>query len=299
MLVAMRSSHKEFTVRAVLWFAMIAAYLGAPAYAEVIGTVVRAQGTWCDKSHQQCGSQDFKGLWRMYPVHRDSKLVLVGKVNGREAIVIRSRWGALETFDCSNPRELGCKDPLNLGRLIPTEPEKNVVTAFFDAVLELAADHPKIYDNLRQGILRTRGSPGPLSDGVVELREEALSLQNIFGDWDASDYVLELCPLDDMAEPKCPDDARPTKYSWDPRRPTLLPVRSVHTGLYRLFLCEISSGIPRRTPNSAELLVARAPQSEQLANDFRQVVDATRGWDNTDSTAPALRRAYLYTLAHR
>jgi len=251
-------------------------FLGATGYAQVIGTVVNTQGTWCDASHQECHSQDFQGLWRMYPVRRDSRLVRVGRTTGQESIVIRSRWGALESFDCSKPRELGCKDPLDLDRLVPAVREKNAITAFLDAVLQLAADRPKVYDNLSQGIV-TRGSDWhSLSDAVVELREGGLDLQNVLDRWETGEYLLQLCRLDGSDR-----------------------TSNLNPGLYRIYLCEVNSGIAVRTSKYAEILVAEKPRVQQLANDFREVLDATSDWDTTDPTAPALRRAYLYVLESR
>ena len=280
------------------WLAPLV-FLGATGYAQVIGTVVNAQGIWCDTSHQECHSQDFQGLWRMYPVQRDSRLVRVGRTTGQESIVIRSRWGALESFDCSKPRELGCKDPLDLDRLVPAVREKNVVTAFLDAVLQLAADRPKVYDNLSQGIV-TRGSDWhSLSDAVVELREGGLDLQNVLDSWEAGEYLLQLCRLDASDRTGCPEVAVPVKYSWNPKKPAPFPASNLYPGLYRIYLCEINSSIPVRTPKYAEILVAEQHRAQQLANDFRQVLDATRTWDKTDPTAPALRRVYLYVLESR
>ena len=43
-------------------------FLGPMGYAQVIGTVVNAQGTWCDTSHQECHSHDFQGLWKITAV---------------------------------------------------------------------------------------------------------------------------------------------------------------------------------------------------------------------------------------
>jgi hypothetical protein len=290
---------KEFAVRSVRLCTMVVSFLVATGYAQVIGTVVRAQGTWCDETHQQCHSRDFQGLWRMYPVRRDSRLVRIGSRNGLESMVIRSRWGVLETFDCSSPRELGCKDPLDLGRLVPAIQEKNVLTAFFDAVMQLAADHPRMYDSLRQGILITRGWEQPLLDAVAELREGGLNLQSVLDGWKTGEYLLELCPLDDAAQPRCPEKVMPAKYFWDAKTPAPFLTSNLHPGLYRLYLCEINSGIPLRTSTYAELLVAEKPKSEELANEFRQVLDATRNWDATDPTSRALRRAYLYMLDRR
>lgn len=289
---------KEFAVKNLRWLAPLV-FLGATGYAQVIVTVVNAQGTWCDASHQECHSQDFQGLWRMYPVRRDSRLVRVGRTTGQESIVIRSRWGVLESFDCSKPRELGCKDPLDLDRLVPAVGEKSAITAFLDAVLQLAADRPKVYDKLSQGIV-TRGSDWhSLSDAVVELREGGLNLQNILDGWEAGEYLLQLCRLNDSDRVGCAEDAVPVKYSWNPEKPVLFPASNVHPGLYRIYLCEINSGIPLRTSKYAEILVAEKTRAQQLQNDFRQVFDATRNWDTTDPTAPALRRAYLYVLESR
>ena len=281
--------------------AIVAIFLfGTIGHSQVIGMVVSAQGIWCDQAHQQCDARNFQDLWKLYPVSKDSKLVRVGKTTGQESVVIRSRWGKLETFDCSNPRELGCKQPLDLARLIPEVPETNVVTAFFDALLQLAADRPKMYDSIRQGILQTRGGQWQsLSDGVAELGKGGLNLNSVFDNWAAGKYLVELCPLDDSASPKCSDDIKPVSYSWDPRKPEPLPVNDFRPGLYRLYISETSLGLPVRTSNYADLVAAEAPLAEQLDNDFLRVRNATQSWDTTDGTAAALRRAYLYSLAYR
>jgi len=280
--------------------AMTMASLAAPDPAQVIGMVVRAEGTWCDVTYLRCEAKDFKGLWRMYRVRRDSKLVRAGgHLDGKESIVIRSRWGALTTFDCANPRELGCKDPLNLSRLVPTTTEGNVVTAFFDAVLELASDRPSIYDGLRQGILRTRGAMKQLSDGVAELRGGGLNLETILRGWSAGEYFLQLCPLDEAANANCPDQGSAVKYSWDPKQPAPFPAGALRPGAYRLYFCEKGVGLPVRTENYADLIVAEEARYRELAADYSRVLDATRDWDSADPTAPALRRGYLYALARR
>jgi hypothetical protein len=291
---------KEFAVKNARWLAPLL-FLGTTAgYAQVIGAVVNTQGTWCDAGHQECHSQDFRGLWRMYPIRRDSRLIRVGRTTGRESIVIRSRSGALESFDCSKPRELGCKDPLDLDRLVPAVSEKNAITAFLDAVLQLAADRPKIYDDFSQGIV-TRGSDWhPLSDAVVELREGGgLDLQNVLDSLETGEYWLQLCRLDDSDRTGCSDVTVPIKYSWNPKKPVSFPTVNLNPGLYRIYVCEVNSSVPVKTRKYAEILVAEQPRAQQLANDFRQVVNATQPWDKTDPTAPALRRAYLYVLDSR
>lgn len=263
--------------------------------AQVIGTVVSAHGTWCDDSQKPCAA-----LWRMYPIQRDSKLVRVPPTNGQESVTIRTRWGTKEIFDCTNPRELGCKSPLDLSRIVPQEKPKNVVTAFFDAVTELAADRPNVYETFREGILQVRGSGGQvLSDGVAKLSKQGLSLENILVRLDAGDYLLELCLLNNSGEPKCPDQSAPQKFSWNTNNSGLFPAIDVHAGIYRLYLWNGSTGTPRRSREYADVLVADEARYQTLSDDFRQVVEATRNWDAEDSTAPALRRAYLYTLARQ
>jgi hypothetical protein len=221
-------------------------------------------------------------------------------VKGRESVVIRSRWGELVTFDCSDPRELGCKDPLNLKRVVPPTQQSSVVIAFLDAVLELASDHPKVYDSLRQGVLETRGAGRELSDDVIEFRDGGIGLEGVVGGWSAGDYFFQLCSLDDAGELKCPDGAEPIRYSWDPKQPARFPARGLSPGVYRLYLCEKTLGIPVRVPGDyADLLITTPSRYSELAENFRRVVDATRGWDSTDATAPVLRRMYLHALARR
>jgi hypothetical protein len=166
-------------------------------------------------------------------------------------------------------------------------------------VLQLAGDRPKVYDNLSQGIV-TRGSDWhPLSDAVVELREGGLDLQNVLDSWEEGEYLLQLCRLDDSDRTGCLGNTVAAKYSWNPKKPVLFPASNLNPGLYRIYLCEVNSGIAVRTSKYAEILVAEQPRAQQLANDFRKVLGATRTWDKTDPTAPALRRAYLYVLESR
>lgn len=57
------------------------------------------------------------------------------------------------------------------------ERRKNVVSAFLDAVSELAADRPNVYETFREGILQVRGADGQvLSDGIAKLTKQGLSL---------------------------------------------------------------------------------------------------------------------------
>ncbi len=267
---------------------------------QTIGIVVSAHGNWCDNAKKPCAS-----LWRMYPVQQDSKLVRIQPTNGQESVTIRTRWGAKEIFDCSKPRELGCKAPLDLSRIIVQEKQKNVVTAFLDAVTELAANRPNVYDTFRQGILQVRGSDGQvLSDGVARRTKQGLILNQILGRLDAGNYLLELCPLTNTAEPACPSQSKPLLYSWDAKNPTRYPSHDVHSGIYRLYLWDTQtgddqSGAPHRTKKYADVLIADESKYPTLSDNFRQVVEATRSWDADDSTAPALRRAYLYTLARQ
>lgn len=265
------------------------------SFAQVIGTIVSAHGNWCDDSQTPCAA-----LWRMYPVQRNSKLIRVPPKNGQESVTIRSRWGVKETFDCTKPRELACQQPLDLSRIIVQERQKNVVTAFLDAVSELAADRPKIYETFREGILQVRGSDGQvLSDGVAKLTKQGLSLENILSRLEAGSYLLELCPLSDTGEPSCPDQSPPVNYSWNAKETLLYPASAVHPGIYRLYRWDTKAGTPRRTREYADVLVAEETRYQTLSDDFRQVVEATRNWDADDSTAPALRRAYLYTLSRQ
>jgi hypothetical protein len=263
--------------------------------AQVIGTIISAHGNWCDDSQKPCAA-----VWRMYPVQRESKLVRVPPANGQESVTIRTRWGVKEIFDCTKPRELGCKGPLDLSRIIVQEKPKNVVTAFLDAVSELAADRPNVYETFREGILQVRGFEGQvLSDGVAKLSKRGLSLENILSRLDVGDYLLELCPLNDAGEPKCPDQSVPINYSWNAKNPGAFPASDVHAGIYRLYRWNNGTGTPRRTREYADVLVAEEAKYQTLSDNFRQVVEATRNWDAEDSTAPALRRAYLYTLARQ
>jgi hypothetical protein len=283
--------------------ALIAAAFGAgytsADTAQVIGRVVSTQGTWCDQAHLKCEANDSQTVGQMYAVQANSKLVRVGEVSGRETIVIRSRWGEPVTFDCSNPRELGCQNSLNLSPLMPAEPHQNVYTSFFDAVTQLASDQPKVYDSLRQGILRTRGPGSRLADGVVQLRDGGLRFENVLVKYGAGDFLLELCPLGNTGEPACPPQPAPVKYSWDPAHPAPFPAAGVQPGLYRLYQCEDRQGGVERTPFFADLLIAAEPHYAQLSADYQHVLDATRDWDSSDPTAPAMRRAYLYELARR
>jgi hypothetical protein len=282
-------------VRAVIIWELLLAGVHNFSSAQVIGTIVSAHGTWCDDSKTPCAA-----LWRMYPVERNSKLVRVPPTNGQESVTIRSRWGAKETFDCTNPRELACHQPLDLSRIMVQQGQKNVVTAFLDAVSELAGDRPKIYETFREGILQVRGSEGQmLSDGVAKLARQGLSLENILTRLEPGNYLLELCPLSETGEPKCPDQSMPVNYSWDAKKPLLYPASAVHPGIYRLYRWDTKAGAPRRSREYADVLVAEETKYPTLSDDFRQVVEATQNWDADDSTAPALRRAYLYTLSRQ
>lgn len=274
---------------------MIAVQMEGTSSAPVIGTIVSAHGTWCDDSEKPCAV-----LWRMYPVKQDSKLVRVPPTNGQETIAIRTRWGVKEIFDCSNPRELGCKGPLDLSRIIVQERPKNVVAAFLDAVSELAADRPKVYETFREGILQVRGSDGQvLSDGVAKLSRQGLGLDKILTKLDDGNYLLELCALNAAGEPNYPDRSVPVDYSWNAKHPALYPASDAHAGMYRLYRWDNKTGAPRRTREYADVLVADETRYQTLADDFHQVVEATRNWDADDSTAPALRRAYLFTLSRQ
>ena len=291
----MVSNMVRFIVCKLIWCGLIVVSLPLLSSAQVIGTVVSAHGTWCDSSKQPCAT-----LWKMYPVQQDSKVVRVTPINGKETVTIRSRWGVEETFDCSNPRELGCQGPLDLSRLIVQERQKNVVTAFLAAVLELAADHPSVYESFREGILQVRGSDAKvLSDGVAELTKQGLRVNNILNRLDAGNYLLELCPLSDSGEPECPNESAPVNYVWNAETPMPYPASNVHAGLYRLYRWNNASATPSRTREYAEVLVAEEPRYQALSDKFGQVVEATRSWDAHDNTAPALRRAYLYILSRQ
>jgi hypothetical protein len=260
---------------------------------ELIGTVVAAQGDWCDQSYKPC-----RALWKMYPVTEASQLVPLPPLRQQLSVTVRSRWGVKETFDCSQPRELGCKQPLDLSRLSVHDQQKNIVTAFFDAVLELAADRPKVYDSFRQGILQSRGSDRQaLSDGVAELTKNGLNIEGMLGSLDAGKYLLELCPLNDAGDAVCPQKPAPMNYAWNPNEPALYPARDIHPGMYRLYQWDNSAGALSRTRHYADVLVAEAAKYPAVTENFRRVTEATRSWDKDDATAPALRRAYLFTLS--
>jgi hypothetical protein len=283
---------KEISCRLIMCcLAVIGSKCLSPA--QVLGTVVSAHGSWCDESQKPCAA-----LWRMYPVRKQSKLVRMPPFNGRESVTIRSRWGVKETFDCANPRELGCREPLDLSRIIAQEQQKNVITAFLDVVSELAEDRPEVYETFREGILQIRGSDRHvLSDGVAKLTVHGLSLDNILARFDTGNYLLELCALSETGAPKCSDQSAPFNYSWHAENSAAYPGSAVHPGIYRLYRWDNESGTPRRTRQYADVLIAENTRYQTVLNQFRQVVEATRNWDADDSTAPALRRAYLYTLS--
>jgi hypothetical protein len=262
--------------------------------AAIIGTVVSAQGNWCDRSCESCP------LSKMYPVTAASQLIPARATVEPLTVTIRSRWGAKEIFDCSNPRELGCKRPLDLSRLVVQEQPRNVLGAFWDAITELAADRPKVYDSFRQGILSSRGSEQQrLSDDVAELTPQGLKVENILSLLPAGKYLLELCPLNDGGDAVCPDESIPVEYSWNPKEPAPYPASNARPGMYRLYQYDSSNGTPRRSRHYAAVLVSDEKKYSTLASDFHQVIEATRTWDTDDPTAPALRRAYLYSLSRR
>jgi hypothetical protein len=261
----------------------------------VIGIIVSAHGNWYDEAQNPR-----ERIWRMYPVHRDSRLVRETPTNGRETITIRSRWGAEAVFDCSKPRELGCTRPLDLSRILVQEKQKNVVTGFLDAVLQLATDRPKIFDTFREGILQVRGSDGnTLSDGVAELTKGGIDLKEILSGLNNGRYLLELCPLDATGKPQCAKPPAPVSYEWRIQAPAVYPAGDLHSGMYRLYRWDDANGTGRRTGEYAEVLLTDEKQYQTLSDQFRLAVDATRSWDAEDSTAPGLRRAYLYTLSQR
>ena len=265
----------------------------AAAATDIIGTVVAAQGDWCDQVFKPC-----RALWKMYPITESSQLVPVPPFRPPLTLTVRSRWGVKQAYDCAQPRELGCKQPLDLSSLIVHEPQKNVVTALYDAVLELAAARPKVYDSFRQGILQSRGSDRQqLTDGVAELSAGGLNIESIMGSLPAGEYRLELCPVNGEGKAACSDEPAPLDYNWDPKQPALYPARDAHPGIYCLYRWDDSAGAPRRTRFFADVLVAEPQRYAALQENFRRVVDATGSWDSDDSTAPALRRAYLYTLS--
>lgn len=273
--------------------------LAADDSAQLVGTVVSTRGIWCDEAYQNCRSENFRSIWRMYPVRRNSRLTRLPPLTGQESVMIRSRSGSLEVFDCSKARELGCRAPLDLTRLVPTEPVvRTVVTAFMDAVMQLASERPVIYDNIRQGILRSPGTNRPvLRDGVARLAGDKLALEGVLRDAAPGDFLLELCPTDESSQPRCPDQARPVQYRWTPGHAISYRDASLAPGLYRLYLCDASTGIALRTATYAVLLSATEPRYSRLAAQFDEVDQATRTWDTTDLTAPRLRRVYLHTLA--
>lgn len=266
----------------------------APGSAPLLGTVVSAHGRWCDQSQPPCTP-----LWKMYTVHQDSKLIRRPPFNADDSVTIRSRWGSSVTFACADPRELGCKDPLDLSRLIVATPGgNNVITALFDAIAELAADHPKVYEAFREAILPVRGAGG-LSDGVAQLTDQGLRLDRILQKVAGGNLLLELCPLNDREEANCPDPPSPVNYAWNAAKPLPYPAKDVHPGMYRLYECDDSTGAVRRTRESADVLMAEGSKFQMQSEEFQKMVDATKDWDASDSTAPALRRAYLYTLSRK
>jgi hypothetical protein len=280
-------------------FSFIAIWLAfaVPSPLKTIGIVVDTKGVWCDEAHLQCDPQKFAGLWRLYAVQEDSKLIRVGAVTGHEYIVIRSRSGALEKYDCASSREAGCKVSLDLTRLSPANPEKTHENSFLDDVMDLASTRPAVYDRLSQSLSTTR-SPGgqQLNDGVAKLVGTSLDIKTVFESSAAGEYLLELCPEDDNTNPVCPSEPKPVKYSWNPKQPAEFPANGIHEGFYRLYFCEENSGTAVRTSRFAELLVSGQSRADELADNFRRVRDATAKWDSTDPTAPALRRVYLHSL---
>jgi hypothetical protein len=121
----------------LLWLCLPAASADAPV---TIGTAVAMKGDWCDEAYKPC-----KLIGAMYPVVLDQpKLVGAQQspAHASDSITIPSRSGSLETFDCSRPRELGCKGPLDLSRLAQSVESGNVVTVLFSAVQQVFAKEP-------------------------------------------------------------------------------------------------------------------------------------------------------------
>jgi hypothetical protein len=116
---------------------------------------------------------------------------------------------------------------------------------------------------------------------------------------DGGKYLLELCPLNAGGKPECPEQSAPVNYSWNATSPGLYQASDVRPGIYRLYLWDNNTGVPRHSREYADVLVADETRYQALSEDFSRVVEATRNWDADDSTAPALRRAYLYTLSQQ
>ena len=274
-----------------VWFF---AFLSVPVSGQVIGQVVRTDGLWCDKTHQNCATEK---LQKMSWVYKDSQLIRPGKSEPQDFVEIRSRWGTLAKFDCSEPRELGCKEALNLSRLIPDSPQDSFWPALVDAVYKLAATQPKAYNSLAQGILITRGSPAGLEDGVVRLDEGKLAVNSVVKNLAAGTYLLELCRLTENEKPDCPSLPKTIDYDWEPDQAKPLQVGSIATGTYRLYLCDTQFGVLVRTRNYADMIVAAGADYRRLDQEFERIVSATKAWDRSDPTAPVMRRIYLHTLA--
>jgi hypothetical protein len=275
----------------LLWLWLPSAAADIPV---TIGTVVATKGNWCDEAYKPC-----KPVSAMYPIVLEhTKLVRAQQdaAHARDFITIRSRWGALKTFDCSQPRELGCKGPLDLSRLVPKGESENVLTALFSAAQQIFAKEPRSFDNFRQGILLTRGAGPELSDGVAELTKRGVDLTNIMGAFSAGPQRLQMCPLMSDAKPDC--KPQPVDIDRSPAAP-LYPGQKIHPGIYRLYRWEPGADPAVLPRYYAEVLVAASPAYERLEKHFDAVIAATKDWDATDPTAPALRRVYLYSLAHR
>jgi hypothetical protein len=168
-----------------------------------------------------------------------------------------------------------------------------------DAVMQLASDRPAVYESIRQGILRAPSGELHLHDAVAKIRADGIEIGNVVEDLKTGSYLLELCPADTLQQINCPDESKPITYRWDTKQPRLYPLPGIRGGLYRLYLCDDTTGIALRTSNYADILGASDNQYAAWAERFAEVVRVTRAMEATDPTIVVLRRVYLHSIAIR
>ena len=133
-----------------------------------------------------------------------------------------------------------------------------------------------------------------LDDGIAKLDDGQVDLSSIFCDWEDGTYVVRLRPLLHGKAQEAVDTDQ--EFAWKHETPEPLRTTKIKAGLYEL---EIADGDDQQTTGpSAWVLIVPRDRFDRVAQDYREVVEATDAWPAEVKPLSIIgyRRAFLESL---
>jgi hypothetical protein len=182
-----------------------------------------------------------------------------------------------------------CGSPIRLPRASRHEP--TLMSVLMDTAMKLLRSDPERY---RVYIIRGV----TLQEAVARLADDRLDLSAVFAKAGAGTYHLRLTPLSEKVEAGR-EPLPQVVFAWDPARPSPLPARGLHPGLYELTLLKDDGLGP--TPVTAWFFALGAGDFKDAAASFAEARRLTlrMGRGVSRQAARSFERAWLDHLSKK